>query len=75
MRHPDQPVRLVRHEQRDVQHVAVQLQVVQGKANAQFDFLREQLLELPKAAAGSIGLGLTSTGKISFSRWIRKSTS
>lgn len=45
------------HKQRNVQHIIVQLQIVQGEANSELDFFREQFLELFHTLTGCVGFG------------------
>ena len=51
-RQPDQPVCLICHEQRNIQHIIIQLQIVQGEAHAELYLPREQLLEFSQTPAG-----------------------
>ncbi len=41
----NQAIRLVSHKQRNVQHIIVQLQIVQREPHTKFDLIRKQLLE------------------------------
>ena len=41
----NQPIHLVSHEQRNVQHIIVQLQIVQREPHTELDLIREQFLE------------------------------
>ena len=62
-RQSDQPISLICHKQRDVQHIVIQLQIVQRESHTEPDLLREQLLELSKAFACDIRLGLDLHGE------------
>ena len=66
-RHAYQPVRIVGHEQRDIQEVAVQLQIFQREPHPQLDLLREQFLEFAELLPPTLVSALTSIGNISFS--------
>lgn len=72
---PNQPICLICHEQRNVQHIIIQFQIVQWKSYTEFDLIREQFFGLFKAFTGNISLRLDLRGEISFSRGIRESTS
>lgn len=61
-RHPNHPVRLIRQKEGDIQHVPIQLQVVQEEADAKLDLAWEQLLEFSEAAAGGVGFGFDLHG-------------
>ena len=37
----NQPVCMVRHKQRNIQHIPVQLQIIQGEAEPELDLIRE----------------------------------
>ena len=43
---PNQSFRLICHEQRDIQHIIVQFQIVQRESDAEFNLIMEQFLEL-----------------------------
>ena len=54
---PDQSICLISHEQRNVQHVIIQFQIIQGEADPQLDLVRKQFFEFFEALAGNIGFG------------------
>ena len=55
-RQTDQPICLIGHKQRNIQHIIIQLQIVQRKPYAKFDLIREQFFEFFQAFAGGVGL-------------------
>ena len=56
--YPNQPICLVSHKQRNVQHIIIQLQVIQREPDPEFDLIREQFFEFLEAPAGGIGFRL-----------------
>ena len=46
---PDQSICLISHEQRNVQHVIIQFQIIQGEADPQLDLVRKQFFEFFEA--------------------------
>ena len=62
-RYAYQPVRIVGHEQRDIQEVAVQLQIFQREPHPQLYLLLEQLLEFAEAFAADVGFRLDLDGE------------
>ena len=70
---------MISHEQRDVQYIIIQLQIIQREPHTELDLIREQLLKLLEALAGGIGLRLDLNREnvifplneeIHFIRWI-----
>ena len=55
---PNQPICLISHKQWNVQHIIIQLQVIQGKAHAKLNLIWKQLFEFLQAPAGCVGLRL-----------------
>ena len=51
-----QSVRLVSHKQRNVQHVIIQLQIIQREPHPEPDLIREQFLEFFQALAGRVDI-------------------
>ena len=64
----NQPVCLICHEQRDIQHIIVQFQIIQRETDTELDLVREQFLEFLEILLVVLVSDLTSTWKISFSR-------
>ena len=62
-RQANQSVSIICHEQRDVQNIIVQLQVVKREPHAEFDLIAEQLFEFFETLAGGVGLGLDLHGE------------
>ena len=54
---PNQPIGLICHEQRNVQHIIIQFHIIQGEAYTELDLIWEQFLEFLEALAGRVGLG------------------
>lgn len=70
---------MISHEQRDVQYIIIQLQIIQREPHTELDLIREHLLKLLEALAGGIGLRLDLNREnvifplneeIHFIRWI-----
>ena len=74
-RQSNQPISFICHEQRNVQHIVIQLQIVQREPHTELDLIRNSSLNFFRLLLVVLTSDLTSTGKISFSRRIRKSTS
>jgi hypothetical protein len=53
----NQAICLVRHEQRNVQNIIVQVQIIQREPYAKFDFITEQFFEYLKTPTGYICFG------------------
>ncbi len=53
----NQSICFICHEQRDVQHIIIQLQIVQREAHTEFDLIWEQFLEFLEALAGGVSIG------------------
>lgn len=61
---PHQPVCLISHKQRDVQYIIVQPQVIQGEADAEPDFIREQILGFTGSGPAFIKIKISSIFKV-----------
>ena len=61
---PHQPVCLIGHKQRDVQYITVQPQVIQEETDAEFDFIREQLLGFTGSGPAFIKVKISSIFKV-----------
>ena len=54
-RQPNQSICLVGHEQRNVQHIIIQFEIIKREPDAKFYFVREQLFKCLQALAGCVG--------------------
>lgn len=54
-RQPNQSICLVGHEQRNVQHIIIQFEIIKREPDAKFYFVREQLFKFLQALARCVG--------------------
>ena len=57
-RQPNQSICLVGHEQRNVQHIIIQFEIIKREPDVKFYFVREQLFKFFQALAGCVGFRL-----------------
>ena len=55
---------MISHKQRDVQYITVQPQVIQEETDAEFDFIREQLLGFTGSGPAFIKVKISSIFKV-----------